>query len=68
MISYAPFWQTLKERNMTQYRLIRYHSVSPGQLDRMRKDMYISTRTMIRLCEILNCKPNDICEVKTSNK
>lgn len=63
MISYEPFWKTLEQRGLNQYRLIRYYKVSPAQLTRIRKNMYISTRVVERLCDILNCQPEDIMEV-----
>lgn len=66
MISYKPFWQTLENSRLNQYQLIRYYGISPGQLDRIRKNMYISTRTIERLCDILNCNPQDIFEFQRS--
>ncbi len=63
MISYDPFWKMLKERKLNSYRLIRYHNISPAQLTRIRSNMYISTRTIERLCYILKCQPGDIMEM-----
>lgn len=64
MVSYEPFWNMLKVRDLNQYRLIRYYDFSPGQLTRIKRNMYISTRTVERLCEILHCQPGDIMEIK----
>lgn len=63
LISYSPFWKKLKESNLNSYRLIRYHNISPAQLTRIRSNMYISTRTVERLCMILKCQPGDIMEI-----
>lgn len=63
MVSYEPFWNTLKEKNITQYSLVKNYKFSSAQLDRIRKNMYISTRTIEHLCAILNCQPGDIIEV-----
>ncbi len=60
MISYEPLWATLKDREVTQYQLINKYHVSAGQLSRLRKNNYISTHTIDILCEILNCKVEDI--------
>ena len=60
MISYEPFWKTLKDRGITQYQLIKEHGISTGQLDRMRKEQYVSTHTIDVLCEILSCNVQDI--------
>lgn len=60
MISYEPFWNTLKVRNISQYRLIKDYRISAGQLSRMRANQNISTHTIDMLCEILNCEVQDI--------
>ncbi|MBC5689265.1 helix-turn-helix transcriptional regulator [Mediterraneibacter sp. NSJ-55] len=60
MISYSPFWHTLKAKNITQYQLIKNYNVSAGQLSRMRANQNISTHTIDMLCSILDCKVEDI--------
>lgn len=60
MITYEPFWNTLKIKNMTQYKLIKEYNVSAGQLSRMRANQNISTHTLDILCGILDCRVEDI--------
>lgn len=60
MITYEPFWNTLKEKGITQYTLINNHDVTTSLLDRLRKNMHISTHTIDRLCKILDCEVGDI--------
>lgn len=60
MISYEPFWETLKRKNISQYQLINIYHISAGQLSRMRSNSHISTHTLDILCEILDCSINDI--------
>lgn len=43
MISYRPFWQTLKEKNVSTYTLINKYDISSATIDRMRKGQGIST-------------------------
>lgn len=62
MIVYDNLWETLKRKRITQYRLIRYYGISPGQVSRLKKNMYISTHTVDVLCGILNCTVSDIME------
>lgn len=64
MISYEPFWNTLKIKNISQYRLIKDYGISAGQLSRMRANQNISTHTIDMLCEILDCKVEDIIAYK----
>lgn len=60
MITYTPLWKTMKEKNISQYELIKKHNFSAGQLSRLRKNNYISTHTIDVLCEILDCEVKDI--------
>ena len=62
MIVYNKLWETLKERNISQYKLIKEYGISSGQLDRLRKNGNVSTYTLDDLCKILNCKLSDIAE------
>ena len=55
MITYAPFFQTLKEKNISSYRLINYYNVSRGMRDRIRHNRPITTTTIETLCKILDC-------------
>lgn len=60
MISYEPFWNTLKAKQISQYQLINTYKVSAGQLSRMRKNADVSTHTLNILCDILDCQISDI--------
>ncbi len=62
MIVYDKLWATMKERGVSQYRLIREYQFSNGQLDRLRKNQNISTYTINLLCKILHCRVEDILE------
>ncbi len=64
MIVYTKLWGRLKEKNISQYKLIKDYHISTGQLDRLRKNDNISTYTLNRLCEILDCRLEDIAEYK----
>ena len=64
MIVYNKLWETLKKKNISQYKLIKNYNISTGQLDRLRKNGNVSTYTLNQLCEILDCKLEDIAEYK----
>lgn len=55
MINYKPLWITMEEKGVSQYALIRKHGISAGQIGRMKRNGNVSTRTIERLCQILNC-------------
>ena len=64
MIVFDKLWETLKERNISQYKLIKEYGISTGQLDRLRKNANVNTYTLDVLCEILECDLSDIAEYK----
>lgn len=62
MIRYDRLWATMEACGMTQYRLIKQHGFSAGQIGRLKKNMHVSTHTLDTLCTILNCGICDIIE------
>lgn len=64
MIVYDKLWITMKEKGISQYKLIKDFGFSTGQLDRLRKNCSVSTNTLDTLCSILDCELSDIAEYK----
>lgn len=60
MITYEPFWKTLKESKETTYTLINKHGISSNTLCKLRKNESITMITLNDLCEILKCGPEKI--------
>ena len=60
LISYEPFWNTLKEKNISTYALITKYNISSATIDRMKKGNGISTMKIDDLCRILKCGVSDI--------
>ena len=60
MISYEPFYKTIKEKNISTYKLINMHGLSRSLSDRLKHNKPISTVTLNDLCTILDCKVEDI--------
>ncbi len=60
MISYEPFFETLKRKGITQYDLENHMDVSKGTLDSLRNNKNITLLTLESLCILLNCQPWDI--------
>lgn len=62
MIVYDRLWMTMKEKGVSQYRLMKEYGFSSGQLDRIRKGENINIYTIDALCRILECRIEDIVE------
>lgn len=62
MITYAPFWKTIKEKGESTYTLIEKHGISSATIDRLRKNKGISTAKINDLCRILDCSVSGVLE------
>ena len=60
MISYEPFYETLKRQNISTYKLITQYGLSRSLIDRLKHNKPISTVTLNDLCNILHCKVEDV--------
>ena len=63
MISYKPFFETLKRKNITQYQLIKDYNIRTSLLDKLRNDKNIYVSTLNDLCNMLECDLSDIIEI-----
>ena len=68
MIVFDKLWETMKEKGVSQYQLIKKYGLSTGQLDRLRKNQNVNSYTLNELCEILDCELRDIAEYKKEEK
>ena len=62
MISYGPFWETLKRKGVSSYILITRYGMSSNRFTRMRKGLPLSTTSIDDFCRILDCRVEDILE------
>lgn len=60
MITYEPFYNTLKSKGLSTYKLIVQYNISRSLLDRLKHNKPISTVTLNDLCKILDCPVEDI--------
>lgn len=62
MISYDPFWKTLRSSGESTYTLIKNHHISSSTIDKLRKNKPVNTTTINDLCRILSCRVEEIME------
>ena len=60
MISYEPLYKTMKDKNISTYKLINQFGVSRSLLDRLKHNKPISTVTLNDLCRFLDCRVEDV--------
>ncbi|WP_347295058.1 helix-turn-helix domain-containing protein [Gordonibacter sp.] len=52
----------MKERGFSTYTLRVKHGMGNSTVQRLRKDMPVSTYTLNTLCTLLNCELSDVAE------
>lgn len=62
MIKYDRLWQTMKERGISQYDLYTHYNVNRSQINRLRHNQNVEVITIDKLCNILQCRVEDIME------
>ena len=60
MFVFDPLWETLEQKHISQYALIKDYGVSTGTLDALRKNKSITLNTLNDLCTILQCEVSDV--------
>ncbi len=55
MITYAPFWETIKKKGVSTYVLINTYHISSSTISRLKLNKNISTSTLNDVCNILDC-------------
>ena len=60
---YQPLWNTLKERGMRKEDLRLAAGLTTNMIANMGKGAHISMKTLLRICEALNCEITDVIEL-----
>ena len=63
IISYQPMWNTMQKKNISQYQLLKM-GIDNRTLDGLKHNRNITLLTLEKLCNILQCTPNEIIEFK----
>ena len=62
MFTYKPLLKLLIDKNMTKTRLREQLGISMATLAKISKDEYISMKVLDDICNLLNCKIEDVIE------
>ena len=68
MISFEPFFASLRLDEISTYKLIKEHHISSSTINRLKNNKPVSTATIEKLCKILNYDLYDIMELKSDEQ
>lgn len=64
MITFDKLWKTMKEKGVSTYKLREACGIDSKTVRRLKANDNVETKTLDRLCAVLNCKIEDIAEYK----
>lgn len=62
MIVYNPLWNTLKEKNISSYKLEHTYGLSKSLIHKLKHNKSITMNTLNQLCKMFQCNISDIVE------
>ena len=62
MIKFDRLWETMKARNVSTYQLREKCGIDSKTIRRLRANDNMETKTLNKLCAVLECKLEDIAE------
>ena len=60
--NYKPLWKLLIDKDMTKKELMRLTNISKSTMDKMGRGEQVSLDIIDRICNLLNCKIEDVIE------
>ena len=67
MISYKRLWKLLIDKDMKKHDLMEMAKLSSSTMSKLTRGGNVSTSTLIKICDVLNCDISDIAEIKSIN-
>lgn len=67
-MSFEPLWKTMKNKNISTYKLLHEYGFSHGTYDSLKHNRNVTLQTIDQLCKILKCKVEDIVEYVEENE
>lgn len=67
-IVYDKLFQLLKERGYTATYWLQQQGMHPATVNKLRKNKTVTTETIGRLCELLDCQPGNLMEYIPNEK
>lgn len=62
MIKFDRLWETMKKKNITTYYLREKSGIDSKTVRRLKSNDNIETKTLDKLCRVLDCRLEDIAE------
>ena len=64
MISYAPLWQTLDQKQITTYTLITKYNIDKKIIYKLKHNQNVTIETLEKICIALGCKIEEVVNIE----
>ena len=68
MITFKPFFDKLDLDEISTYKLIKEHHISSSTINRLKHNKAVSTATIAKICEMLNCDVDEVMRFEPDRK
>ena len=68
MITFKPFFDKLDLDEILTYKLIKEHHISSSTINRLKHNKAVSTATIAKICEMLNCDVDEVMRFEPDRK
>lgn len=68
MVNYKNLWITLIKKGITKPQFKELVGISSATMTKLNKNEIVSMEVIVRICNNLDCKINDVVEVNNTNK
>ncbi|MDN6070090.1 MAG: helix-turn-helix transcriptional regulator [Lactococcus plantarum] len=68
IFSYKKLWKLLIDKELSKKKLAELAGISQYTVNKLNRGESVTTETLSKICDALQCKIEDICELENSNK
>ena len=68
MIKFDKLWDTMEKKKISTYYLREKYGIDSKTVRRLKANENIETKTLDKLCSVLNCRLEDIAEFAEDNE
>lgn len=66
-ISYDKLWKLMIDKKINKTQLSEKAGITTNEMAKMGKNEIVKMQTLVKICEIFDCKLDEIVEVKNNN-
>lgn len=66
-VSYDKLWKLMIDKKINKTQLSEKAGITTNEMAKMGKDEMVKMKTLVKICEVFNCKLDEIMEIKNNN-